>query len=54
VQLLNINTTNITTTTTTTAAAAATTTTTTVIKLVHAVILHDSFPPGSDLWPPME
>jgi len=23
-------------------------------KRYNAVILHDSFPPGSDLWPPMD
>ena len=24
------------------------------VQRYNAVILHDSFPPGSDLWPPME
>ena len=24
------------------------------VQRFNAVILHDSFPPGSDLWPPME
>jgi len=24
------------------------------VQRFNAVILHDSFPPSSDLWPPME
>jgi len=24
------------------------------VQRYNAVILHDSFPPGSDLWPPMD
>jgi len=24
------------------------------VQRYNAAILHDSFPPGSDLWPPME
>jgi len=25
-----------------------------MVQRYNAVILHDSFPPGSDLWPPMD